>query len=323
MKILSPTSEIPSVIFGTISDFDSRNGSFFAASNYNFEAIPKVASQGDRVFEGSCEFGNFWQLAIFEAHAPSSQFDRLVHSQIPTSQGPLFAIALDGQGFHGQHQNTWETGVGNLYFSASLPFDDLALDLDCAKVATLLACVATREAIAEQLKFDQRFDAISAEALTPKCKWINDIVCGDEKIAGCLASIQIEGRRIRRLNLGIGINIAHKPTPDSGYNMPPCCFADFDGQNAHDPLRYAALLSSLCRAIEKWSKRWPIDQGRLIRQAYTEQSAYIGREVILTADLPPFDTLTRGILEQIDEDLSLWLRGDPQKYTNVRMGIPK
>lgn len=53
------------------------------------------------------------------------------------------------------------------------------------------------------------YETIKQENLTPKIKWPNDIYLSNRKVSGILMETDIEGSEIKKLVVGIGININH------------------------------------------------------------------------------------------------------------------
>ncbi len=50
-------------------------------------------------------------------------------------------------------------------------------------------------------------DLLTAQSLSPKIKWTNDIYIGDRKIAGILIENRIQGAMLARTVVGIGLNV--------------------------------------------------------------------------------------------------------------------
>lgn len=87
----------------------------------------------------------------------------------------------------GRLGRTWETPAGvALTFSVVLR---PPLSPEAAALVSLLAAAAM------------------AEAAGAVCKWPNDLLVGDRKVAGLLAEASVEGGELRHLVLGIGVNV--------------------------------------------------------------------------------------------------------------------
>jgi BirA family biotin operon repressor/biotin-[acetyl-CoA-carboxylase] ligase len=74
-----------------------------------------------------------------------------------------------------------------------------SLDPSAAPMLTLAAGLALAEATR------------SATALDVGCKWPNDLVVGDRKLAGVLAEASVEGGRLDHMVIGAGLNLSQRP----------------------------------------------------------------------------------------------------------------
>ncbi len=102
---------------------------------------------------------------------------------------------LTGRGRRGR---PWVSEKGNLYASHAFVSD---LPPDAFGFLPLAVAVAVADAIA------------SATGLSPRLKWPNDILVDGAKVCGILLETQISGPPdpVRRVVIGIGINVAHAP----------------------------------------------------------------------------------------------------------------
>ncbi|MCL2326685.1 MAG: hypothetical protein FWC40_09360 [Proteobacteria bacterium] len=242
------------------------------------------------------DFGPYWETCVIEAHARSSQFDRLIRAT--GLDGGVVALARLGDGFYGQNGRCWETLDGNLFFCASMP-------VACGAGMELLRfvpCLAVCDAIM----------AVVPQA-NPGTKWVNDVFCLDAKLAGCLSSLRA-CREGMRFVVGIGLNIVRAPV--LGSEAPAtACLAAFDGLWRHDSARCAAIVRALCGALENWLVQWRRDPEAIWR-GYLERQCCLNREVRLQSDVPPHDVLAQGVLRHIDRDFRLWVDG--KAYANAR-----
>jgi BirA family biotin operon repressor/biotin-[acetyl-CoA-carboxylase] ligase len=83
-----------------------------------------------------------------------------------------------------------------------------ALLVDSLPQLSLLAAIATAEAIE------------SATGLRAGVKWPNDVMLNTGKVAGILVEAQWDGKAIKHLILGIGINVNHTPDMFSAQGVP-------------------------------------------------------------------------------------------------------
>ena len=199
-----------------------------------FANPPKVyAAQGS--FYG-------WPNLILEAYAQNSQLDRLKKC---TGNEPILAIALDGDGFHGQHQRHWQTGKGNLYLSLYLPkivLPDRLLHKDLPNQLQFLQmqpCHAVFQTLSETLKLN---DDVQLDIKPP-----NDIIAQiagiPHKIAGCLTEIRLFNNKLLSVCMGIGLNIQFAPEIEAGTGLPATCCAHILSEVP--PSLYATITSAL------------------------------------------------------------------------------
>ena len=182
--------------------------------------------------------GNFggWNNIIFEKYTNSSQLDRLKHCH---ASNPILALALDGKGFHGQHNRSWQTGPGNLYISTYSPFSiTLSNSTQVYHRLHQIPCAAVIKALKQVIHF------------TPSCilniKPPNDIVVTIQKqtykLGGCLTDITLQGNQITSLRMGIGLNIHFAPDIPPTEGLPAACCSGFH-QDPTDDLFFPLLKS--------------------------------------------------------------------------------
>jgi len=107
-------------------------------------------------------------------------------------------VAADRQtAGRGRMQNTWYSPPGtNLYFSILLRPDIVPLKAPHLALVTAAALVKV---------FKQKYPG-----LHPTVKWPNDILVQGRKLAGILCEMQSDEDRVRRVIIGIGINVNGK-----------------------------------------------------------------------------------------------------------------
>ncbi len=204
MRILASSESLIERLVGQV--IASADSDFSDFSGYGWDdraGLPQVfVCQNSELHSG-------WELGIIEEFANSSQFDRL-----KLWQGmPVFALALDGSGFHGQNGRVWHTGPGNLYLSMAIP-----IRMDVAKAAELQVLPA--QTIIRVLH-NRWLSGMHAEIKVP-----NDIIVirDDErsprKLAGILTELRVRGSQITQVRYGIGINIKHAPDIDDPKHLP-------------------------------------------------------------------------------------------------------
>jgi len=107
-------------------------------------------------------------------------------------------VAADRQtAGRGRMQNTWYSPPGtNLYFSILLRPEIVPLKAPHLALVTAAALIKV---------FKQKYPG-----LHPTVKWPNDILVQGRKLAGILCEMQSEEDRVRRVIIGIGINVNSK-----------------------------------------------------------------------------------------------------------------
>jgi biotin-(acetyl-CoA carboxylase) ligase len=254
-----------------------------------------------------------WLLVLDDA--PRSQFDLLGERLAAGDELPdgLACVALAGSRFHGQRGRPWTALRGNLHLSVGL-----ALDLDaaaCQVGLTLLPAVATARAI----------ESASEGRLRPGLKWVNDLLLDDRKVAGVLASTQLQGGRVRHALFGIGVNVARAP------ELAPAPRAAAPGALAPlDPAfagagAWAPLLRALLAEIDRARRTLVDDAGAELFAAYRDRAAFLGRAVTIwpVVEAPGAEPvpLARGRVLELLPDLSLRLAGRAEPVRAGRMTI--
>jgi len=254
---------------------------------------------GDREAPAVGAFADdFWRGACLVAETGASQFDalRALLAGGFRPPGPLFTLAGEGRGCHGQRGRPWASVAGNLHFCAALR--PAGLPATQALALTMLPAVAAVEAIA----------AAGDGAARPGIKWVNDILIDGRKVGGVLTAAQSVDGRIDWAVLGIGLNVAVAPAVPPTPSVPAVgCLAD---RSPGVTLRavLAALLRSLARRCGELEREGPAP----LLAAYRAASVIIGRPVAVWPEEadgsgPP----ARGVVRAINADLSLTLAGVP------------
>jgi BirA family transcriptional regulator, biotin operon repressor / biotin---[acetyl-CoA-carboxylase] ligase len=255
-----------------------------------------------------------WLALALADRTSASQYDVLLAAARRTASlpGPLAALALCGEGMHGNRGRCWLAARGNLHLSCALPVDlDLA---GAAPAVPALAAVAVCDALAR-----------CAPGLVPRLKWANDVLLGGAKTAGVLSAAQTRGPRLLALVFGIGLNVAVAPAvPPSVFVPRVTCLHD------HAAGRQATLGAVTIAVLEALQAR----VGQLaaagaapLVAAYREACGDLGRRVAVwpegqpdaarRADLP--SPLVEGRVLALGEDLSLHVEGAAAPLTGGRL----
>lgn len=165
--------------------------------------------------------------------------------------------------------------------------------------------------------------------LPAKIKWPNDVLIGDEKVAGVLVEAQWTGDRLGALILGIGINIAPGSVEDAQANEP---MLRFPATCLESELGRTVDLLELLYAVLADILRW---RPRLVAadflRAWENNLAYRDEWVQVfpsgnTGELPPMmngkapSPLQEGQVMGLSNDGSLKLRTRTGEIMNLQFG---
>lgn len=260
----------------------------------------------EKPFLVGSDFSSYWQQLCLVGQAPSSQYDILRQKKwAPESRGPLACVALEGRGFHGQHQRTWSTCRGNLHLSLSVPLNLAAGP--AALVWTMLPAVAVLRALGR---------LGLAPGPNRGIKWVNDVIWNQKKLAGVLSSLTILKGRIRRGHLGIGLNVGQVP----GELPDVTCLHEFLSPK-EAPL--GLVLRVVLGALEEVISLLEFGATKKIFLEYSQHSLVIGRQVEIKTDSlgGSEESRPRGMVLGINPDLSLVLEGVEEPVATGRIRI--
>jgi BirA family biotin operon repressor/biotin-[acetyl-CoA-carboxylase] ligase len=133
-----------------------------------------------------------------------------------------------------------------------------------ATILTLLAGVAVACAIKERTR------------LTTQLKWPNDVFIGRKKVAGILAELAVDGRAIKHLILGIGLNINLEAAA-----LPPELSKTATSLKIESGrvINRLEMLETLVNQLERWYTLF-LNQGPTpIIAEYTQFSSTLGRRM--------------------------------------------
>lgn len=257
--------------------------------------------------------GGWHALAVVE-HATTSQYDALLAAARggAAPPGPVAALAVTGDGFHGNRGRAWHAARGNLHLCCLAP-----VDLPAAEVA---AAVPAAPAVAV-------CDAIAPLCHgSPRIKWVNDVLLAGAKTAGVLSAALSRGGRLTAVVYGIGINVAVAPV------VPPTVFvprvtslADHAASGSAGDL--GAVTGALLRALGRRVEQIRCGDAAAVVQAYRDRCGDVGRRVSVWPeglpdaasrdDLPP--PLARGRVTGLTETLALRVEGCPDPLPGGRL----
>ena len=215
------------------------------------------------------------------------------------AEGPLWVTAdrqLKGKGRGGR---SWASDTGNLYASYLTSVQTATRNL---VQLPLVAGVAVYDAITKSVGSNVKYLAI---------KWPNDLLVGEEKIAGILVeSIAGDPAGDRfTIIIGIGINLTTHPLDRSR------TATDLAAQGYRIPR--TAILETLAPALAYWLDIWQTEGGFAeVRQAWLDRSIDAGQ--LITVHGP--DGSCSGTFQGIDEHGALQLLGDAGVIELIHFG---
>jgi biotin-[acetyl-CoA-carboxylase] ligase BirA-like protein len=252
----------------------------------------------------------FWSRLVLVGSAPESQFDILRSllgggSSLP---GPVAAVALTGEKFHGHRGRRWEVKPGNLHLSAAMEPGRSAADMGPA--LNMLPAVASVDAIAEA----------TGGLIKPGIKWVNDILHEGRKIGGVLAASHVTGMTLDSAIFGIGINVTERPDVEPTPFVPLA--GSLDGAGLSQVMW--AVLRGLGRRYRELLAKGPAP----LLEAYRRHSLVVGRKVRIweestgerSAGNWP-EPLAAGRVESIEPDLSLRIEGRNEAVGKGRLAF--
>lgn len=186
----------------------------------------------------------------------------------------------------GRRGRTWVSPPRkNLYFSVILRPD---LPPSRAPELTLVGSLAL-------------CDALRQAGVAAAIKWPNDVLASGKKIAGILTELAAEPERVHWVVLGAGVNVNARAEdfPEELRGEATSVLLE----RGHPAPR--ALLAAACfTALEGWIDRHAEEGFGVVREAWRERSATLGREVVVKGD----GREIVGTAEDIDEAGALLVR---------------
>jgi BirA family biotin operon repressor/biotin-[acetyl-CoA-carboxylase] ligase len=186
----------------------------------------------------------------------------------------------------GRRGRTWVSPPRrNLYFSVILRPD---LPPSRAPELTLVGSLAL-------------CDALRQAGVAAAIKWPNDVLASGKKIAGILTELAAEPERVHWVVLGAGVNVNARAEdfPEELRGEATSVLLE----RGHPAPR--ALLAAACfTALEGWIDRHAEEGFGVVRDAWRERSATLGREVVVKGD----GREIVGTAEDIDEAGALLVR---------------
>lgn len=210
-------------------------------------------------------------------------------------------LADEQAGGRGRYGRSWASPPGNLY--ASFIYRPDVPANDAAKIG-YVASVAVAEVVTGLL----------GEERGVSCKWPNDVLVDDKKIAGILPEASINaGGAVDWIVLGIGVNIVSNPPAT---RWPSTSLQALGPNNTGRAAGIDAVLAALCRSLDIWCVRWLRDGFDPIREAWSARAWSVGQDIRLEL---PERTLTGRFLG-LDEAGALLLASDDGRREKIHYG---
>lgn len=200
----------------------------------------------------------------------------------PTLSGPEWIVARLQTAGRGRRGRSWDSPHGNfagtLMMRPTEPADKVALRSFVAALAlydTLVAILGRTEGL--------------------ELKWPNDVLLDGGKVAGILLESEGTGNRIEHLAIGIGVNLASAPDPETlePEAVPPIALDDVMGGTI-GPENFLELLGP---SYAYWEDQFVSRGFAPIRAAWLDRAARLGE--LITARTGRQDLI--GTFETVDE----------------------
>ena len=201
----------------------------------------------------------------------------------PTLCAPAWILAHVQTAARGRRGRAWSTPRGN--FAGTLVMRRLGTPADAA-LRSFVASLALREA----------FVAVTGRADAFALKWPNDVLLTGGKVAGIL--LETVGDH---LVIGIGVNLAHAPTPDeveTGAVTPVSLKSTLGADITPED-----FLDALAEAYARLEQQYTTYGFAPIRAAWLSHAARIGE--VVTARTMRDETV--GVFEDVDAEGNLVL----------------
>jgi biotin-(acetyl-CoA carboxylase) ligase len=265
-----------------------------------------------------------FQLMILQKRATRSNLDLLTdlaRRGIDIPDG-LVCAALRGENFLGRFDRGWNCLPGNVH--AVIHLEPRLTPGEAGPVFSILAALACVDAINLCLGSERRETDSKRK---PLLKWINDVFLGTDKVAGSLTRQTFQTPLITDAFLGIGVNVLTAPTlPPTAFVPAAGCLADLFPERAWAP---GTFLAALLDRVDFWYTRLLDDGPAKIVSCYRQRTSFLDRSVQVYEDGFGFGEggregrrlLARGVVEGIDDDLSLRIVGCDRPIDRGRLAF--
>lgn len=257
-----------------------------------------------------------WRLLAHRASVGSTQSEvRAVLARLsadapsdPWPEGNALVLRADQQtGGRGRHGRAWDSPPGNLYLTIALPCPD---GPRAGIAAGFIGGVALAEALGD-LGFGR-----DPTRPTARLKWPNDVLVDGAKIAGLLPEMVEDGDGRPWVLLGVGINIASAPAPETML-YPVAALSAWTGEPPVDPpVDPEAMLAALLPRLAAWVTRWRAEGFAPLRAAWLTHGHGLGAPVRVRLG----ERTVSGLFEGLTADGALRLREPAGEVRTVLAG---
>ncbi|NQV83324.1 MAG: biotin--[acetyl-CoA-carboxylase] ligase [Rhodospirillales bacterium] len=208
---------------------------------------------------------------------------RAMQGEEATPDGTLILAKQQTEG-RGRRGRTWHSPPGNLYCSLVL-----RPEIPIARAAefSFIAALAVHDALG----------TVGDAGHQVHCKWPNDILLNDHKVAGLLLETETTASGVPDwIILGLGLNVAVFPgdTDFPATSLRAESWAATEGE----------ILESFCRHFLKWTNTWLEDGFAPIRKNWLWRCYGLGEEIEVRLE----NESVSGVFEDLDEHGVLLLK---------------
>jgi BirA family biotin operon repressor/biotin-[acetyl-CoA-carboxylase] ligase len=252
-------------------------------SGYGIEAVPhlgyRLISVPDQLLPDEIKAGlktRCFGQKVYGYKQTTSTNDRALElAAAGAAEGTLITTEMQTHG-RGRRERVWHAKANtNLLFTLILR---PAWSLDQAPLVTLLMAVALAKSIRHET------------GLAAQIKWPNDILVGENKVAGILTEMRVQANEIAYVAVGLGVNVNHHPT--GNLRHPATSLAKCLGQ----PVLRLPLLRRILLEAEKLYFRALKEGFAMALQEWDGFSVMNGSHVVMElADGSPLEGMVMGV----------------------------
>lgn len=199
----------------------------------------------------------------------------------PTAAGPVWIMAHHQTAARGRRGRVWANPKGNLAATLLMRPEG---NPEQAALRSFVAALALFDAVV----------SVTGRAAGLSLKWPNDVLLNGGKLAGILLESTGQGRGVSHLAIGIGVNLADAPAPDTvepGALRPVSLLSETGAQVLPED-----FLTELAAAYARYETQFATFGFEPIRTAWLSRAARLGE--VITARTATSETV--GTFETVD-----------------------